>query len=396
MSVVLTLAVTSELEALISALPGVHVVALGLEAVDNHRFDMVKDVGRHNLPDVIVLGEDLKQTRVVDLARIVDAELPQVALVVEGSPESEFVLQAMRYGVRDFVDSSISAEDLHAVMVRAVGHSARQTSIRKAPTPAAEAVIDARVITILSPKGGVGKTSISTSTAIGLAEIAPMGVVLVDLDLQFGDVASVLNLTPENTLADAFENNAQNDSLLLRSLLTVHSAGFYVLCGADSPAANEAVTGDQVRTLIAQLASQFRYVVVDTAAGLSAATMAALEESTDAVVVSSMDVACIRGVRKEVDVLSELGVLPAVRHVVLNFADRQSGMKVRDVEGVIGLPVNVIIPMSPDVRLASNHGEPLMLKKRSGPYVKAIRVLVERFEQEIPTSKNIHRGVKIE
>jgi pilus assembly protein CpaE len=101
-----------------------------------------------------------------------------------------------------------------------------------------------------------------------------------------------------------------------------------------------------------------------------------LEESDEVVVVSSMDVTSIRAVRKELDILGELDLLPHRRHILLNFADRNAGLTVRDVENVVGLPVSVVVPRSPDVTVAGNRGESLMLAKKPGSVAKAISQLV--------------------
>ncbi len=190
-------------------------------------------------------------------------------------------------------------------------------------------------------------------------------------------MSTVLDLRPSHTLEDAFGPGAR-DNLLLKTYLTVHTAGFFVLCGAESPAANDHVTSEQVTALVRQLQEQFRYVVVDTAAGLDEATLGALEASDDAVLVSTMDIACLRSVRKEVELLSELAILPASRHVVLNFADKQSGLKVKDVEAMLGLPVDVVMPRAKEVPVASNKGVPLVVSSRSNPFVKSVKALAKK------------------
>ena len=133
-----------------------------------------------------------------------------------------------------------------------------------------------RVITIASPKGGVGKTTVSTNLAIGLTAAAPQSTVLVDLDVQFGDVASALSMVPEYTLPDVVRGPASEDTMVLKTFLTQHPSGLYAVCGAESPAAGDTVRGRTIR-LLAMLAREFRYVVVDTAPGLSEQTLAALD-----------------------------------------------------------------------------------------------------------------------
>ena len=116
-------------------------------------------------------------------------------------------------------------------------------------------------------------------------------------------------------------------------------------------------------------------------------TLAALEEANDAVFVSSMDVASVRNVRKEIEVLATLNILPGQRHLILNFADRDSGLTVRDVEAVIGLPVNVVVPRAAEVSLSSNRGVPVLMEKKGGPAAKAMNNVVKRLEGEVAAPK---------
>ncbi|MEH3034263.1 MAG: P-loop NTPase [Aeromicrobium erythreum] len=306
------------------------------------------------------------------------------------------MLDAMRAGFRDILPEDVEEQRLVELLRRAAMHAPAVGAAPEVPLEPNATPVQRRVVTVLSPKGGVGKTSISTNLALGLAAQHPNDVVLVDLDLQFGDVAATLDLTPVQTMEHALGSAAAEDTLLLKTMLTVHSAGLFVLPGAENPAANENVTGAQITRLLDQLSSQFSYVVVDTPAGLDEPTLAALESTDDAVLVSTMDVSCVRGVRKEADLLIELGLMPASRMLVLNLADKQSGLKVKDVEAVIGIPVEVVIPRSSDVQLAANHGRPLMLRgKKGGPFVKAIGNLMARLQRQVSLTESKHRRLEV-
>jgi pilus assembly protein CpaE len=236
-----------------------------------------------------------------------------------------------------------------------------------------------RVITVASPKGGVGKTTVATNLAIGLTSSAPQSTVLVDLDVQFGDVASALNLAPEYSLVDAAHGPASEDTIVLKTFLTQHPSGLFAVCGAENPAAGDTVTGADVSRLLAALSREFRYVVVDTAPGLSEQTLAALDRATDVVMLSSMDVPGVRGLRKELDVLRELCMIPAGRHVVMNFADPKGGLSVRDVETTIGTGVDVVLPRSKAAPASTNAGVPLLQSGQRDPMTKELRRLVSRF-----------------
>jgi pilus assembly protein CpaE len=294
------------------------------------------------------------------------------------NPSPEMWQAAMRAGIRDLLAPDADVAEIHAAVERA-GNAA--ASRRRVLRPVSETERYAgRVITIASPKGGVGKTTVSTNLAIGLTAAAPQSTVLVDLDVQFGDVASALGLVPEYTLPDAVHGPASEDTMVLKTFLTQHPSGLYAVCGSESPAAGDTVTGEDVTRLLASLAREFRYVVVDTAPGLSEQTLAALDRASDVVMLTSMDVPGVRGLRKELDVLRELAMIPAGRHVVMNFADPKGGLSVRDVETTIGTGVDIVLPRSSAVPATTNQGVPILASgSKRDPMVKELRRLVSRF-----------------
>jgi len=253
-----------------------------------------------------------------------------------------------------------------------------------------------RVIAVVAPKGGLGKTTVATNLAVGLAKQAPMSVVLIDADVQFGDVATALSLNPSHTLPDVVAALAQDDMMVLKTLLVPHSSGFYTVCGADQPDDGDRVTGDELSHLIGRLAELFRYIIIDTAPGLGDHALAALEQATDAVFLCDMSVPSARGLRKELAVLTRIGLLPPARHVVLNLADRASGLSVRDVESIIGVPVDVAVPRSKHVALSTNRGIPLLQDGARNSGSAALTSLVQRFEPNASMKRgHLHRRVVV-
>jgi pilus assembly protein CpaE len=329
------------------------------------------------LPDVLLVGPHAPAPEVLLLAARLDVQSPGISVVLMAEPSPQMWQAAMRAGIRDLLDPASDVPEIRAAVERA-GQSA--AGRRRVLRPPAETERYAgRVITIASPKGGVGKTTVATNLAIGLTAAAPQSTVLVDLDVQFGDVASALGLVPEYTLPDAVHGPASEDTMVLKTFLTQHPSGLYAVCGAESPAAGDTVTGDDVTHLLASLAREFRYVVVDTAPGLSEQTLAALDRSSDVVMLTSMDVPGVRGLRKELEVLRELAMIPAGRHVVMNFADPRGGLSVRDVETTIGTGVDVVLPRSKAVPASTNQGVPILQSRRRDPMAKEMQRLVSRF-----------------
>jgi len=396
MTNILMLAANEELTQQIQAIPGHKVVVVDREQVDHIvRLDGAESVlglDPKNMPEIVILGDEVPVGEALSIAQNLDTDFPEIDLVLIANVDTELALRAMRVGVREIVPPKITNDELKVLLHRASSN----VSSRLRPQLGGEAhgvAEESRVVVVVSPKGGVGKSTISANLAVALAAEAPLETVLVDLDIQFGDAASLLNLKPAHSIADAFGTSAALDSLILKTFLTVHPAGFYVLCGAESPTVSDHVSSAHVKRLLHQLSAQFRNVIVDTSAGLNEHTLSALEEASDVILVSSMDVSSIRGLRKAIDVLSELNLLPASRHVVLNFADRRSGLAVRDVEAVIGMPVDVVMPRSSEVPVAGNRGEPFMLK-RGGTMSKPMRRLVTRLNADTTNESESGKGKK--
>lgn len=338
-----------------------------------------------SLPDVLVLGPGVPLEGALRFATVMDISFPSVTILLAAEADAELTLQAMRAGVRDVVSPGIEPDQLRVVLQR----GAQASESRGRSTAAAEPASTAprgRIIGVFSPKGGVGKTTLATNIAVGLGKAAPLRVVVVDLDLQFGDVASGLDLEPEHTLTDAVTPAAARDSLVLKAFLTLHAGGFYALCAPRSPAEADSVSPEQVAHLIGQLAEQFDYVVLDTAPGLGECTLAGLEACTDAVWVTGMDVPGVRGLRSSLEVLAHLGLMPESRHLVLNMADPNVGLSVKDIEVTLGLPVDVSVPRSRAVAYSTNRGIPVLQAPRRGD--KATAALGDVVERLSPSDKS--------
>jgi len=185
-----------------------------------------------------------------------------------------------------------------------------------------------KVIVVISPKGGSGKTAVSSNLAVALAQRFPGRVVAVDLDVQFGDLGTALSLTPEHTLAQ-LARTSQIDATMVKLFLTLHYNGLYVLAGANDPVDADSIGHKHVSEVLPLLAQNFDYVIVDTPAGLDERTLAAIECATDLLLVSSLDVTSIRSLRKALDALEKMSV-KAERHLVLNRADAKVGLDPSD------------------------------------------------------------------
>jgi pilus assembly protein CpaE len=350
-------------------------------------------------PEVLILGPGLNLDETLKHAAVLDLQYPEISVLLAAEQTPELVLAAMRSGVRDILSPAADTDGIRAMVERSsLAAAGRRRGLNPSAAESPAAGSGGRVIAVMSPKGGVGKTTIATNIAVGLGKVAPMGVVIVDLDLQFGDVASGLLLEPEHTITDAVTGAASQDSMVLKTYLALHSANIYALCGPRNPVEMEGITAAHVTNLLRQLRHEFQYVVIDTAPGLGEHVLAALEQATDAVWVCGMDVPSIRGLRTGFHILNELGLLPESRHVVLNMADGRSGLNVPDVEATIGVPVDVAIPRSRTLPFSTNKGVPILQDGRRDVAAKGLRQLVDRFQPnwQDRTHRKLHRRAVVQ
>lgn len=248
-----------------------------------------------------------------------------------------------------------------------------------------------KVIVVVSPKGGAGKTAVSSNLSVALAQRHPGRVVAVDLDVQFGDLGLALSLSPERTLAQ-LARASKIDATSLKLHLTPAPDGLFVLVGAEDPVDAEAIGHTQVSQVLSMLTESFDFIVVDTPAGLDELTLAALESATDLLLVSSLDVTSIRSLRKALDTFDHIGI-NAERRLLLNRADSKVGLDPSDAEDVMGMKIACSIPSSREIPLSLNLGRPVVISEPKSAVAKQLQQLAQLYapSDAVPTRKGWRR-----
>lgn len=335
---------------------------------------------------VVCLGPGVPVDTMLELAAAFDRDHPEQCVLMLAEPSVELWRRAARAGVRDLVPFDPDLAYLTGAVARAVETAERRRANLVAGaeprTPAS------RVVTVLSPKGGAGKTTVSTNLSVGLAAAMPGKVAIVDLDVHFGDVAAALQLAPSHTIRDVAVAGAV-DATMAKVFLSSHTSGLYVLCAPESPAEGDEVTYEHAAHAVQLLAQEFPVVVVDTAAGLDERTLAAIEISTDLVLVATTDVASVRSLRKLVEALDGLSMTSQRRHFVLNRADARVGLGTSDIESAVGMKAMLSLPSSRAVPVSMNIGTPVIASEPRSPVARQLQRLVEQFSVQVA---NGHAG----
>lgn len=333
---------------------------------------------------VLIVAPGCATVDALELARAVDEHRPDISVILIAESSPALLQDAVRAGVRDLLSPDAPTASLRGSLEVALETATRR---RAALRNALETEAASKVITVLSPKGGAGKTAVATNLAVGLARVAPNEVVIVDLDLQFGDVSNALRLSPERTIADLVRAGSAVDATAVKAFLTPHPSGCFVLCAPNSPAEADDVKPQLLGAAIDLLAGMFRYVILDTGAGLDEATLTAVEHSTDLVMISATDVASARGLRKGIEVLDMLGFTTQRRHFALNRSDARVGITIQDIEATVGSDVAFSIPSARAIPTSMNQGSPILESDPRGSTAKGYFQVVRRFAPTLEPSR---------
>lgn len=311
-------------------------------------------------PELVVLGSDAG----FDLAQLVVPEIDRLfpsatVLCLAAQLDVATSLALLRLGARDVLIEAGTRREFKAA-VEPILHLAQSRHQRRRES---SSQIRRRVITVVSPKGGSGKTTVAVNLAIGLARRVPKQVVLLDFDVQFGDCASALGIRPEYSLVQAVDA-AGHERSTLKVFLAGHPSGLALLAPPDDLVAVEDIEQDAVKRTFAAFTEEFPFVIVDTASGVDRFALAAMEQSTDLLVVSTTDVPSIRAVRRQLDVLDEVGYVSQRRTFVLNRANAKVGLSVAEIETAVGLEASFQIPSTRLIPVSTNESIPVI--ERSG------------------------------
>lgn len=333
---------------------------------------------------MVEMSTDLESIRaVVDECIAVSPDITIVGICgLSGSAtesDGNLMMSGLRIGVEDFIRRPISSTDLSSLFTR------RLVSRReKKATPGT-------LLSFISNKGGVGKSTCAVNVAVELATRHPDSVLLIDCSLQMGVCAAHLNVEPVATITDAMNQRERLDAQLFQQLTTRHPSGLHLLA-APANAIEAAEIDDAFISRVLLLARRtYDYVIVDTFPLFDRTVMAVLDLSDQAYIVAENVVPTLKTIRGFFQLLTEVGFSEDRWRVLVNRFTTQSGApNLERVEHFLGRPVDHVVPYDKKIVLSANLGQPLVLSKfRWNKSQVAFRKLVDSIEQEIQHSVEI-------
>jgi pilus assembly protein CpaE len=295
-----------------------------------------------------------------------------VVVLTTGSPNG-FVRRVFESGADDIVTLPEAPDRIAFALEKAVA--------RRRGAAVASGIALAPMICVLGPKGGTGKTLVSSNLAVALASEGNHAV-LVDLDLQFGDIGLALGLRPDKTIYDLARSGGSLDADKLDAYLMRHSSGLKVLLAPTRPDQASAVTVDFLRDVFTTLRSMADYVVVDTPPGFTPEVIAAIDASSHVCIVGMLDSLSLKNTKLGLETLELMGYEPGRMSLVLNRADTRVGITHEDVEAIIGRVPDVLIPSDRQIPISVNDGVPIVMRDERSEAARAFRKLAEDYVEE--------------
>jgi pilus assembly protein CpaE len=320
--------------------------------------------------DIVVVasyGHDDGVTAMVDHAVKHRPDRP-VVVMSEASPNG-FLRQAFEAGAEDVITLPQSSEQVAFTLQKVIARKKGLAVPGKASAP---------LIAVLGPKGGTGKTLIATNLAVALAQ-RDANVVLVDLDLQFGDIGLALGLSPERTMYDLMKAGPPFDHDKIDRHLMKHSSGVKVLIAPTRPDQASAVSIEFLRDIYASLRTMCDAVIVDTPPGFTPEVIATIDVSSEVCMVGMLDSLSLKNTKLGLETLDLMGYDTEHVSLVLNRADSRVGITPDDVSTIVGRGPDVSIPSDREIPRSVNEGTPIVAAKQSSGAAKAFRSLADRY-----------------
>lgn len=344
-------------------------------------------------PDVVLMDINMPVMDGIKATEMISLQHPDVAVImISVQGEQEYLKKAMMAGAREYMIKPFTADELASTIKRVTELNRKRREVQFKVESQDVRRHKPVVVAIYGAKGGVGRTSVAVNLAVALAHKTREKVALVDLDLQFGDVAVMVNIYPKRTIAELMQETTELDNELLETYLYERN-GIKILAAPNKPELAELVNEDGVNRVLHSLTQTYDYIVVDTSCGFNDVTLAALDMADTIFMVTTPDLPALKNNKRALEVLKSLGLGEKVK-LVVNRSTGGYGIDVEDVERAMETQICTTFPSDArSVVTSMNRGLPFVLVESSSPVAKSIYQMVsvlnakEQKEPEKPQVK---------
>jgi pilus assembly protein CpaE len=340
-------------------------------------------------PHIVLMDINMPGVDGITASEAISQEVPTAQVImmsVQG--EADYLRRSMLAGAREFLIKPFSSDELVSSIRRVYELGAVQRARYQAPVPPVSMARPGqplpseelgKVISVFSPKGGTGCSTIATNLAIALQMETEAKVILVDGSLQFGDVAVLLNLKSVRTIADLVPHVDELDRELVNSVMVPHSSGIKTLLAPPRPEMADLVVPDHMKKILKELKNSFDFIIVDTWTSLHDLVLTIMDVSDRIILLTTPDIPSIKNTKLFFEVTEALGYSPEKVFLILNKVDRRSNIRAEDIETGVKHPVAATLALDERVTtLAANQGSPFVIGAASSPIAQGVVDLVHR------------------
>ncbi|MPM37725.1 Chemotaxis response regulator protein-glutamate methylesterase [bioreactor metagenome] len=329
-------------------------------------------------PDIVLMDLNLPDMDGFAATEILSVEVPFSGIILMGSRSGhEDLRKAMLAGAKDYIVKPFPSEELF----NAINQVYASTKRRRVET---KKMGEGKVITVFSPRGGVGKTVLSTNLGVALAAIdASCKVAIVDCNLQFGDVAMALNLMPKASISDMVTDIEHLDEKVLSRYMVNFTENLHILPAPFQPEKAESITQQQLTSVINLLKKHYHYIIVDTAPLFNDIILGIMDITDLLLLLAVPDIMTTKNIRLSLDTLNTLGYPQEKMLLVLNRANSKSGLSVVEIEESLHSKFKVILPNDGKLVLSSiNRGIPFLISDPNSILAREVHLLAKKIYNE--------------
>jgi len=358
-------------QAILQEIPGIDVRTETRDLTTG--YDLIKQLN----PSIVILNIYPDQDPVFELARKITHAFSELDLFITSrQADSIVVIRAMRAGAREFICQPVNKDELITAVTKAVQRKKQSQHDNSS---------NSKVITIFGAKGGVGSSTIGTNVATTLALLTKKDVIVVDLNLQFGCAALLLNTKTKYTILDIVKNIDHIDITLIKKLLPISSAGVSLLAPPHELVSADMITGDLVEQVIMLLRKIYDYIIIDASRVIDDVTIKALDESDRILLISSLDVPTIFNTKRCLNLFQKMRYGQDKVSLVINRVSPMDDIDFPSMDKVFNYPIFWRLPNQDDesVLISINKGVPISQLMPNSKISQDFNKLVRNFNGAI-------------
>jgi pilus assembly protein CpaE len=345
-------------------------------------------------PDIVLMDINMPEMDGISATEIISIKCPYSSIIIMSvQEEQEYLRKAMMAGARDFLVKPFNPEELVSTIRKIYQKSKERMGSFQVPQEQRKQ--PGKVISFFAMKGGVGKTTIALNSAIALAHLSEKKVVLMDLDLQFGDIGLMMGIKSPNTIAELCQDPSPFNADKIEPYLVNHPEGkIDVLLSCSTPEMAEIVGGEQVREIIENLSYMYDYVIIDTAAIIRDIELMVLDLSHIIFLVGTLEITAIKDLKLSLKVFNNLEYDAEKIRLILNRAIPPLGIEPEMVEKTLEKKADILLPSDGQLAVrALNAGKPFYLYELNSDLIKGMDNIARLIEPDISTQTDEEKSI---